>query len=484
MSEKKSNALQEMVLYGVALLLLKGASLITLPVMTHFLSVEQVGQLELIAVTQVFFALLISLSMHENLYRFIAVAKGKLQQKLMTSQLYCSAIFLSASLLILIGIIYGIIETVFNVSPIFNFFTQSQILLMVCALTIQGALEISLAWLRLQNKAAVFFKLSLFCTCLQVSLILIVVNIIPSVTAVFAVGVFCAFIQLMILHHYNQFVFQLLSLSQLKQFLKYCLPIMWSAVVAFGLNGGERWVLMQAGNIELLAQYAIALKFALAVGILLQPFHMWWMPKRFEYWQNQGPQITAKISQSGMIYAGLLTILVAWVGKLFITLYLPTQYQLAASLVGVATIAMLFKELAELTNIGLLKAQQTKTLLTINVVIAVTTLFLVVLAVQLYPQYSIWLICYSVAFAQMIRCCVIFIFSQRLDYLPYQFTAMTVFLSLTVLFAATTWLTDSLMTGVIFATSQICVLLIFAQMYHLISFPYQHVRKAMQRLNI
>jgi len=480
----KTSALREMLLYGSALLLLKGASLITLPVMTHFLSVEQVGQLELIAITQVFFALLVSLSMHENLYRFIAVAKDQLERKLMTNQLYCTAILLSISLLILIGVLCWLIETILHYSFTTIYFSQSQIMLMVSALAIQGALEISLAWIRLQNKAEVFFKLSLFCTVLQVSLVLIVVNTLPSVTAVFAVGVFCVFVQLMILHHYNRFNLQLLSIDQLKKFLRYCLPIMWSAVIAFGLNGGERWLLMQAGSIELLAQYAIALKFALAVGILLQPFHMWWMPKRFEYWQNQGLKITAKTSQIGMIYAMIITILVAWVGKLFITGYLPIQYQLASNLIAIAVISMLFKELAELCNIGLLKAQQTKKLLTINFAVTSSTLCLVSLAAQLYPQHSIWLVSCGVALAQVARCSIIFISSQRVDFLPYQNTGMALILLLTLLFVATTWATNSPLTSVMFAITQICLLLAVALRCKLINIPYQQMRKLLQRLSV
>ncbi|MBA5763544.1 hypothetical protein H2O73_14370 [Vibrio sp. 404] len=480
----KGGAIREMLLYGVALLLLKGASLITLPVMTHFLSVEQIGQLELIAVTQVFFALLVSLSMHENLYRFIAVAKDKFERKLMTNQLYCSAILLSICLLILLTMVYGFIDRVLQLSMPSSYFTQSQILLMVSVLAIQAALEISLAWLRLQDKAEVFFKLSLFCTFLQVSLVLIVVNTIPSVTAVLAVGVFCAFVQLMILHHYNQFNWQLLSINQLKLYLRYCLPIMCSALIAFGLNGGERWILVQTGSIELLAQYAIALKFALAVGILLQPFHMWWMPKRFEYWQNRGARLTASISQIGMVYAALLTILVVWGGKLFITLYLPDQYLLAAKMVTIATVAMLFKELTELCNIGLLKTHQTKKLLTINLTVTLLALTMVAIAVQLYPHYSIWLVGCGIAFAQIVRCTVILFYSQRLAHLPYHGSGMVLFLVLTLIFVATTWTINSPIMSLLFAAGQIALLLTFAHNYKLIDFPYQQVRKVLQRLSV
>ncbi|GAK86834.1 oligosaccharide translocase SypK [Vibrio ponticus] len=244
-----SRPYHEMLLYGSALLLLRGASLITLPVMTYFLSIEQIGQLELISVTQIFFSLLIALAMHENLYRFIATTQDANEQKAMTSKLYTTSLLLSCGLIIMVSGLFWTMNLLSIGAVKLQNFSDSQLVLMASAIAIQGSLEISLAWLRLQNQALTFFKISLICTCLQVGLILAVVSIIPSVTAVLAVGVFCAFVQMGLLHFYNRFSRQTLSLEQLKHYLRYCLPIMLSALVAFGLNGGERWLLAQSGDL-------------------------------------------------------------------------------------------------------------------------------------------------------------------------------------------------------------------------------------------
>ncbi|WP_162046314.1 lipopolysaccharide biosynthesis protein [Vibrio taketomensis] len=483
----RNSALNSMLLYGIALLCLRGASLITLPVMTYYLSVEQVGRLELISVTQIFFALFVSLAMHENLYRFVAVIDQKHQQKKTTSQLYCSSITLSALIVSLLGAGYLLIshlntETFAFVA--FNFITPIQMVLMASVLVIQGGLEISLAWLRLQNNALAFFKISVFCSVVQVGLILAIVQLYPTVTAVLSVGVFSAFLQLTILHVYNRFELSLLSIEQLKQYLKYCLPIMWSALIAFGLNGGERWLLVKASNVELLAQYAIALKFALAVGILLQPFHMWWMPKRFEYWQNQGAQSATNFTQIGLVYACLLTVVIAWLGKLFIATFLPADYQLATQLISLAVLAMLFKELTELLNIGLLKAKQTQTLLKINLAVTSFALILISMLVWQLPHHTVWVVSFGIVLAQFLRTCVVFICSQRANTLPYHLLSLCLFVAITTLFAITPWLTDHIGFGAATLCLELLLLLAFAHHYKLVNVPTQKLRNAITRLYI
>ncbi|MEX0335091.1 MAG: lipopolysaccharide biosynthesis protein, partial [Vibrio tubiashii] len=92
-------------LYAVSLFLIKGVSLFTLPLMAHYLSPSQIGHLELLGVTTVFFSLIVGLAMHENLYRFIGTVNSKVVRKRKASQLYSATLLLSMSLsaLLLIG---------------------------------------------------------------------------------------------------------------------------------------------------------------------------------------------------------------------------------------------------------------------------------------------------------------------------------------------------------------------------------------------
>lgn len=479
-----SRALKEMLLYGAALLMFKGASLITLPFMAHHLSVEQIGQLELLATTTVLFALFSSLAMHESLYRFIATIDDHTQQREQTNKLYTTAIVIALTVVVGFWLLYqGSRLFPLSLSAI-HYFSPTQWLLIASSIVLESALAISLAWLRLQGRADVFFKLSLLCVSSQVSLILLVVRYYPSVTTVFSVGVFTALLQCCLLHLHHRFHFQLLSFKQLKHYLRYCLPIMWSSLIAFGLNGGERWIVAEYVSLEMLGQYAIALKFSLAVGILLQPFHMWWMPKRFECWQTLGATQTAKNSQIGIIYAGIVSVGIVWLAKWFISLYLPSQYQLAADLVVLTVAAMLFKELVEIVNIGVLKKQQTKTLLRINIAVTGGALLALFIALSLFHWRSIWLVIPIVSIAQMVRFALVLSLSQRLAPLPYPLCYLMIYILLTTLFLASALanLTPALMLAL--AIIQPTLLLFCAHQLGLLHLPLQALRLAWQRFRV
>ncbi|MEF1292183.1 lipopolysaccharide biosynthesis protein, partial [Vibrio sp. M260118] len=152
------------------------------------------------------------------------------------------------------------------------------------------------------------------------------------------------------------------------RYVRYSAPLMLSGVVGFGLSGAERWVVAGATNLETLGMYAIAAKFALGVGILIQPFHMWWMPKRFETMASRGADYVASVTTQGILLLCVISIAVAWLSQIFITLALPSSYLPAVALVGLTITMMLFKELVELTNFGILYKKNTSQLLYINLV--------------------------------------------------------------------------------------------------------------------
>lgn len=413
---------EQMALYGLSLIMVKGASFITLPLMTHFLSPADIGQLELLATMTVFFSLLIGVAMHENLYRFIATLKRDKARKQLASQLYYSTLMLSLSLCCMFGLLaYAALSWTSSViSPV-------QQALLGWVVMYESALAISFAWLRLHNKAWLFFKVSVVTTLLQVSLVVASLYWQPNVTTIFAIGVCCSTCQFVWLHCHNRFNLQLLNFQQLLGMLKYSAPLMVSALIAFGLNGGERWVLAAQFDLATLGVYAIAAKFALALGIALQPFHMWWMPKRFETWRSSGDSVTATKTQRGILLACSLSLLVSGFSQFFILFALPEDYKMAASLTTIALIAMLFKELTELTNIGILKSKQTHTLLLVNLLITGVT-FALFWALSLD---SIWYMVLILAGSQFARFSVITICSQRHAYLPYQFAPLAMIVVLT-----------------------------------------------------
>ena len=73
-----SNAMTNMSLFAIALVINKSISLIMLPVLPHFLSPEQMGKLELLTTFGVVTTLFVSFALHEALYRFVGVENSRM----------------------------------------------------------------------------------------------------------------------------------------------------------------------------------------------------------------------------------------------------------------------------------------------------------------------------------------------------------------------------------------------------------------------
>ncbi|WFB46566.1 hypothetical protein [Vibrio coralliilyticus] len=150
----KQDNVTSMALYALSLLMMKGTSLLMLPFMASYLTPSQFGHLELLSITTVFFSLMVGLAMHENLYRFIGTIKDASTRFARVCELYSSSF--STSLLLAGGLFAGY----FAVSHAALTINTEQMALITIVVIVEAPLAICLAWLRLNNKAVTFFKIS------------------------------------------------------------------------------------------------------------------------------------------------------------------------------------------------------------------------------------------------------------------------------------------------------------------------------------
>lgn len=409
------SSVKNMLTYAVSLFMAKGISLIMLPFVARYLSPDQLGQLELLATTTVFFSLLVGFAMHENLYRFVGEIKDTVKQFKKVSELYTYAIILSITAGSLVTIALFIIPSIQGI------FSSTDIALVCIVLAFESALGISTAWLRFQDRATMFFAVSMLSTAIQIIGVVAVLLISPTVTHIFAVGVLTAIVQLIVLHGVNRFKWRWAGIKNLRSLLSYSIPLMLSALVAFGLSGAEKWIIGYSVSVESLGYYAVAAKFSLGMCILVQPFGMWWMPKRFNALNLKGVDYTTQITQIGILYIAILAIVVGSASQVFIMLALPDTFSSAAQLVSGVIAVALFKELAELVNIGILNHKKTHWVLNINMACTLIGLALCgFLSFQdRFAELGIWAVIISIMTAQVLRAILLLTFSQRLQPLPY-----------------------------------------------------------------
>ncbi|WP_341663392.1 oligosaccharide flippase family protein [Vibrio sp.] len=458
--------IKSMSLYAASLLMMKGTSLIMLPFMATYLTPSEFGHLELLAITTVFFSLLVGLAMHENLYRFIGTIKQDEIRYIRVCELCTSSLITS---IFLATIFVAFYFTLFSSSTTINSYQAALIALVI---SVEAPLAICLAWLRLNNKAWTFFKVSLVTLVIQISLIVWILVTSPNVTLIFGVGVLCALIQTIYLFVHNRFSLQLPSVKKYKKYLHYSSPLMLSAIVAFGLSGAERWVIAESHSLETLGIYAVAAKFALALGILIQPFHMWWMPKRFELLETHGKNKVVYHTQQGIAALCLLSILVTWASQCFIIVTLPNTYHLASQFVVICIIIMLLKEMVELLNIGVLYAKKTQHLFYINLI---ATVFALSLA-WLIKEVGVAEILLCLCLGQLIRLVLITFLSQSLFSLPYKVKAVFSIIGVSILFTSSSWYNNSPQIALLMFVIQPLLFLILLQKLGFVEFTQFDVK--------
>lgn len=405
------SAIKNIASYGVALCIMKGTSLLMLPLITRYLSPTEYGQLELLTVTSSFIALLTCCSLHEAIYRF--ALHDKKNESFERVEYKANQIF-TITQLVSLGLMLGIGFTALcfyqSVEALLSHYhlQLKDIVILSLSLCIGGSLSIGLAWLRMKDDIKNFVVISITTTLIQALCVLLLLEYGYGITGVLLAGLFTHLMQWFWVTKTSglQFVTPTRLLFSLT--MKYTIPLTASTLVAFGLNGAERWLVLASSDLETLGQYAIASKFALAACILMQPFGMWWMPKRFAM-LNSDVRITERISLLGIVLIGVIIISVAATSQLLLTFVLTTDYQFAITLILGTLFMVLGKEMAELINLGILYQKQTNTLFAIN---SATTI-LGISGCVFFLDLGVWAVMIIIGVFQLIKALSVFYYSQR-----------------------------------------------------------------------
>ena len=270
-----------------------------------------------------------------------------------------------------------------------------------------------------------------------------------------------------------------INLIAYKKSFIYSLPIVASGLVAFALNGIDRWILAEQASLTQVAEFSIAAKFALAMVLLMQPFGMWWSPKRFEVLAaKNGKTKVAEVIAIGCCVALMITVSVALLAPVMINGLLPQSYLAAAEYVIAITLVMLLKELVELFNIGCFHGETTSSQFIINLlagVIGITCML------YLTPLYQVWGVIFSLLLAQSLRLMLFYKVSQYFLPLHYPVRALLI---LTITSSA--WLllatqvnniNHSLMIAISTMLCAVASLLFIANYLKLINLPTQFSKK-------
>ncbi|AWB65268.1 oligosaccharide translocase [Saccharobesus litoralis] len=415
---KLPKALIHTLMYGVSIVFMKGLSLILLPFLTHALSQQEYGQLEVLSSIAILGSVLAGLGLAEALFRFYGLSKTTDEAQSHAAHLLLLAILVAAAMASLAWVCYPQVQSILP-----GYLPANTVLIVLLTISLEAIIAVALGWLRLQDKVGLFCTLTCGRALLQLLLTFYWVELGQGVNGIVLAGFIAATIQafLLLMHFANDLNRHLvkrsiLNFSLLKSYLQYCTPIMLSGLIAFGLMGVDKWFLAKYADLNQVAILGVASKFALATVILLQPYTMWWSPKRFQVLQQQGQQLTSQYIVIGLALLLFICVVMAGASPLLVHFLVPVSYQNVVAIITPMILAMACKEAAELVNIGCFVGKTSHSQMAIN---AFSAGLFVLLLWWLTPSFGMFAVAWGLLAVQCTRLTLFYLVSQTFLKLNY-----------------------------------------------------------------
>lgn len=358
-------ALSSTALYALAIAAAKGVSFLMLPVVTGHLAPAEYGALELLVAIADVASLVLAMGLADALFRF--GREDGMAATLLGFSLVLGAVTLAA------GQIAA--PAVAGLAP--DLLDPQHVRILAATLALTAAIQVPLAWLRFRDRPALFAAVSVAKAVAQAALVAVFLIQGHGVTGVLLGGLIadgvCA-LWLVVLQVRDGGL--ALDLGRLHRVLPYGLPLVVSGLFGFCLGSFDRWLLVAHVSAADLALYGLAAKFGLIAAFAMQPFEMWWFPRRLGLLETpDGRRESARAVGIGLTWATLCAVGVAVSGPIVIRALTPETYHPAGAWVPwLAGIAFLHAA-TNLMNVGCYAGRSTYKPMVINgaaAVVAVT----------------------------------------------------------------------------------------------------------------
>jgi len=399
--------------YAAGLVMTRSVSLLMLPLVTHTLSPQSYGELEVLTALANLGTIVLGFGLVDALYRFGGLSASKADRKRV-----CANVF---GIALCVGLLCGVGAQF--LAPALSLALPGSVevlnvrLILVC-LAFEGVIAIPLSWLRMQEKARQFFVLSSGKALIQALLVFVFLELGYGVTGIVAASAVSATLLALTLA-----VLQFrdcgirLDKSSAKPLVHYGTPIMVSGIAMFTLSGLDRWVVAGSVGVAELAAYAVAIKFATVATLLAQPYGLWWSARRFQVLRTpDGERDSARLAATGACLGFIAACLVGLLSPVAITYLTPPAYHAACEYVVWLVLIFAIKNCTDLFNIGCYAGNSSHVQMLIELGIAATGLMGYVVLV---PHYGIPGAIVTLIGANLLRFALFFYFSQRALSLPY-----------------------------------------------------------------
>ena len=340
--KQESSVARNVIIYGIGGVLSQAAGLITLPLMTRFLTSLEYGSIEVITSLTGYFNLLIGLNMMTGLYRFFFESKDEKDRREMVSTTFLF-VGLCGTLVILLSFFLG---RQFSQNLFGDTGHTELIHLAFTALVPVAVYTYSLNLLRLENKALPYM-------CIALTVSLIYMGSIVLFVAVLKVGIPGYYYSQIISNTIGAFIALFLSrkllaprfsLKWFKRLARYSFPLVPGTLFGWSLSANNRMFLNASTSPIQVAYYGLANKATIVITLATQAFCNAWEPTMYSL-LNKEEKIKRTLPSMLSLYTfGTLSIctLVMTIAREIFLFLAPPEYLAGIGLLGIMQLRWIF----------------------------------------------------------------------------------------------------------------------------------------------
>lgn len=398
------DGLRATLLYAGATGWTKGIGLLLLPLITGLLPAAEFGRLELLSSAAEIAAVLAGAGLVDTLYRFGSApgAAGRLGAARVTGL---------AIIVTLIGLVGAVAAAPLGARlplpalPI-------EVILLGISVAMEAAIGVPLAWLRMQNRAAGYAFVVILRGTVHTALLGLLLWQGFGIAGMLGAGAAASLLAaVVLLANQARDTGIRLQPAAWRPLLAYGVPLIGSGLASFALGTADRWFLASNVPAASLGHYALASKLALAMAFLMQPFELWWYPRRLGLWTAEdGPARSARMAGTGAAVTLLAAAVAGLAGPVLILLATPAAYHPAAVLVPFVVASLVLQSFGSLFNVGCYLGRTGRIPFLVNSLAGVVA---IILYAVLIPRFGVAGAIGATVLAQGVRLVVFAILSQR-----------------------------------------------------------------------
>ena len=337
--------------YILALVLSKAAGFVMLPLVTGSLSVADYARLEVLASIADLAGMICGLGLADAFFRFAAASPAEERPKRSAELLGCALI--AAGLLLALG------QGGLSLLAHLGLETTPALRFLAVSVALTAAIELPLGWLRSEGRAWRYATIFILRTALQCGVSAALLLRGHGVDGMFfAAALADAAAAILLIALQIRSVGVRWPGAVLWRAVRYGGPLALGGIAGFALGSLDRWFLAAAVPAVELAHYGLAVKFGALVVVVMQPFGLWWYPRRLSVLEQvDGAARSAQMVGAGLILLWSGAACVAAAAPLAMRLLLPEDYLGARAWVPWLALCFALHETASLINVGSYRGQ-------------------------------------------------------------------------------------------------------------------------------